>query len=211
MAQAKAIKNGLGRHRRDEARKGNILNGRPGKLERGLKPDFSDNGDAEAGPRGRHQSSAWRKPNAGRGRREGGFRGAQAPRGSRARWSTGRWELAAARGKGSNAGAVCGGTNQRPMLLSWRKSASSGNQREGQTEQLAQAGGDEGSKACQRAASERKRKGESRCAGERQARRLAGRNGRRRGVRTLGQAPEPEGGSRVERIREARALNRSSI
>lgn len=32
-AQAEAIKNGLGRHRRDEARKGIILNGRPCKLE----------------------------------------------------------------------------------------------------------------------------------------------------------------------------------
>lgn len=33
----------------------------------------------------------------------------------RARWSTGRWELAAARGEGRKAGAVCGGTSQRPI------------------------------------------------------------------------------------------------
>jgi len=79
------------------------------------KPNFNDNGDAEAGLRGRHQSGARRKPNAGRSRREGGSRRAQARRGSRARWSTGRRELAAARGEGRKAGAVCGGTSLRPI------------------------------------------------------------------------------------------------
>jgi hypothetical protein len=42
-------------------------------------------------------------------------------------------------------------------------------------------------------------------AGERQARRLAGRKGRRRRARALGRAPEPEGGRRVERKRRAQA------
>jgi hypothetical protein len=46
-------------------------------------------------------------------------------------------------------------------------------------------------------------------AGERQARRLAGRKGRRRRARALGRAPEPEGGRRVERKRGAQALSES--
>jgi hypothetical protein len=42
------------------------------------KLSFNDNGDAEAGPKGRFQSGVRRKPNAGRSRREGGFFKAQA-------------------------------------------------------------------------------------------------------------------------------------
>jgi hypothetical protein len=55
-----------------------------------------------------------------------------------------------------------------------------------------------------------KAQGESRNAGERQARRLAGRNGRRRGVDAQRRAPEPEGGRRVERMRGAQALSGDS-
>ena len=97
------------------ARKGVHLERKTRQVEVRRKPSFNDSGDAEAGLRGRFHSGARRKPNAGGNRREGGFAKAQAGEGSRARWSTGRWELAAARGEGRKAGAICGGTSQGPI------------------------------------------------------------------------------------------------
>ena len=77
-AQAEAsrtVSEGTGRM---EARKG----AHPERMTRQVgarrKPHFSDNGDAEAGLRGRHQSGGRRKLNARRSRREGGFAKAQA-------------------------------------------------------------------------------------------------------------------------------------
>ena len=194
-----------------EARKSTIRNGRPGKLERGASWTLTitgRRGRTERPAPERREAQAERTQVQARGRiRKGASR-----RGSRAWWSTGRWELATARGKGRKAGAICGGTSQRPIAgglgkgaqvletnarvrrSSWRKPVGTADQ-----------------EACQRAASERRRKGESRCAGERQARRLAGRNGRRRGARAQRQVPEPEGGSRVVRKRGAQALSGSSI
>jgi len=55
------------------ARKGVHPERKTRQVEARRKPDFSDNGDAEAGLRGRHQSGGRRKPNAGGSRREGGF------------------------------------------------------------------------------------------------------------------------------------------
>lgn len=114
-AQAEASKNGSEGTGRMEAREGAIRERETRQVEVKRKPSFNDNGDAEAGLRGRFHTGARRKPNAGRSRRKGGFNGTQVPSGSRARWSTGRWELAAARGEGRKAGAICGGTSQRPI------------------------------------------------------------------------------------------------
>lgn len=61
-----------------EARKGTIRERETRQVEVRRKLTFNDNGDAEAGLRGRFQSGARRKPNAGGSRREGGFRRAQA-------------------------------------------------------------------------------------------------------------------------------------
>jgi hypothetical protein len=97
------------------ARKSIHLERKTRQVEAGRKPGFNRKGDAEAGLRGRFQSGARRKPNAGGSRQEGGFGRTQVQQGSRARWSTGRWELAAARGEGRKAGAFCGGTSQRPI------------------------------------------------------------------------------------------------
>jgi hypothetical protein len=60
------------------AREGEHPERKTRQVEARRKPDFSDNGDAEAGLRGRHQSGARREPNAGRSRREGGSTKAQA-------------------------------------------------------------------------------------------------------------------------------------
>jgi hypothetical protein len=60
-----------------EARKGTIRERETRQVEVKRKPSFNDNGDAEAGLRGRFQSGARRKPNACGSRREGGFSGTQ--------------------------------------------------------------------------------------------------------------------------------------
>jgi len=72
-------------------------------------------------------------------------------------------ELAAARGEGRKAGAICGGTSLRPIAGGPGEGAQAlETGTEGQTGPQAQAGGDRGPKACQRAASQRRRRGESR-------------------------------------------------
>jgi hypothetical protein len=169
------------------------------------KPRFHRDRDAEAGLRGRFPCGARRKPDAGRSRREGGFQGRK-PAGSRARWSTGRWELAAARGEGRKVRtslrrhkpkADAGGSGKGTGVLETGRRARRSSRRKPVATK--------GQEACQRAASERSRDGESQCGGERQARRLAGRNGRRRWARARRRMPEPEGGRRVERERWAQA------
>jgi hypothetical protein len=97
------------------ARKGVHLERKTRQVEVRRKPSFNDNGDAEAGLRGRFHSGGRREPNAGGAGDRADSQEAQARYGSRARWSTGRWELAAARGEGRKAGAICGGTSQRPI------------------------------------------------------------------------------------------------
>jgi len=103
------------------ARKSTIRNGIPEGLKRGASQGSTSYRDAEAGLRCRFQSGVRRKPNAGGNRREGGFARAHSPSGSRARGSTGRRELAAARGEGRKARAICGGTSLRPMPEGWGK------------------------------------------------------------------------------------------
>jgi len=79
LAQAEAsrtVSEGTGRM---GARKGVHPERKTRQVEVRRKPSFNDNGDAEAGLRGRHQSGARRKPNAGRSRREGGFAGGASP------------------------------------------------------------------------------------------------------------------------------------
>lgn len=78
QAQAEVFENGLGRHRKDGSSQGPHPERKTRQVEARRKPDFSDNGDAEAGLRGQFQSGARRKPNAGGSRREGGFSKAQA-------------------------------------------------------------------------------------------------------------------------------------
>jgi hypothetical protein len=193
-----------------EARKRTIRERETRQVEARRKLSFNDNGDAEAGPEGRLQTGARRKPNARRSRREGGFRadtslpGIESPVVHRPEGVGLPQEVKAARPEQS-AEAQASGRCRR----TGGRGASSGNQHEGQTERQARVGCDGGSKACQRAASERTRGGESRGAGERQARRLARRNGRRRRARAQRRGPEPEGGRRVERKRGAQALRGS--
>jgi hypothetical protein len=75
---SRSFKNGLEGTGRMEARKGTIRERETRQVEVRRKLTFNDNGDAEAGPKGGFQSSARRKRNAGRSRREGGSRRAQA-------------------------------------------------------------------------------------------------------------------------------------
>jgi hypothetical protein len=82
-------------------------------VEARRKPDFSDNGDAEAGLRGRHQSGARRKPNAGRSRREGGFAGGASPIRIESPEVHRPLGVGSRKSEGRKAGAVCGGTSQR--------------------------------------------------------------------------------------------------
>jgi hypothetical protein len=96
-----------------EARKGTIRERETRQVGARRKPDFSDNGDAEAGLRGRFQSGARRKPNACGSRREGGFTGTQVLSDREPGGPQALRELAAARGEGRKAGAVCGGTSLR--------------------------------------------------------------------------------------------------
>jgi hypothetical protein len=131
------------------------------KLKRGASRTSTTTGtprqDWEAG-----FSGARRKPNAARSGREGGFTQAQAggdrePGGPQA---VGSWQPQEAKAVRPEQSAEAQAKGRLPECRG--RSASSGNQHEGQTEQWAQVQGNVGSKACQRAASERRRRGESR-------------------------------------------------
>jgi hypothetical protein len=129
------------------ARKGVHPERKTRQVEVRRKPSFNDNGDAEAGLRSQFHSGARRKPNAGASRREGGFTKAQAgedrePGGPQA---IGSWQPQEARAARPEQSAEAQAKGRLPEC--W-----SDNQHEGQTEQLARAGSDGGSKACQRAA-----------------------------------------------------------
>lgn len=114
-AQAEVFKNGLEGHRKDGSSQGPHPERKTRQVEVKRKLNFNDNGDAEAGLRGRFQSGARREPNAGRSRREGGFRGTQVLTDREPGGPQALRELAAARGEGRKAGAVCGGTSLRPI------------------------------------------------------------------------------------------------
>jgi hypothetical protein len=146
----------FGRHRKDGSSQGHHPERETRQVKVKRKPSFNDNGDAEAGLRGRFQSGARRKPNAGGSRREGGFSGTQVlrdrePGGPQA---VGSWQPQEVKAVRPEQSAEAQAKGRLPE--GWGE-----NQHEGQTKPQAQAGGDGGPKACQRAASERRRKGES--------------------------------------------------
>jgi len=156
-AQAEVFKTGLEGTGRMEARKGTIRERETRQVEVRAQAQASTitgtpRQDREAGSRAARGAS---RTQAGAGERADSL-WAQARTGSRARWSTGRWELAAARGEGRKAEQSAEAQAKGRLPEGWGN-----NQHEGQSEQQAQAGGDGGPKACQRAASERRRRGES--------------------------------------------------
>jgi len=137
-AQAEAsrtVSEGTGRM---GARKGVHLERKTRQVEVRRKPSFNDNGDAEAGLRGRFHSGARRKPDAGGSRREGGFAGMriESPAvhrplgvGSRKRRGPqGRSSLRRHKPKADcrSAGVI---TSARARRSSWRKPAATEGQR----------------------------------------------------------------------------------